>query len=33
VRGTNVQPHEVELTMREFSGMNGIHQMLKEQSL
>ena len=33
VRGTNVQPHEVELTMREFSGMNGVHQMLKDYSL
>ena len=33
VTGAGVQPHEVELTMRELSGMNGIHQLLKEQSI
>jgi 3',5'-cyclic AMP phosphodiesterase CpdA len=32
-KGTSIQPHEVELTMREFSGVNGIHQLLKEQSV
>ncbi len=33
VQQGKVEPHEVELSMNEFSGINGIHQMLKKISV